>query len=229
MAASGPIDAPDSSLAITRADDGKTHALRVGDRFLLNLGDEFNWTVNVADPAVVQRVPNILVIRGAQGIYEAERVGETDLTATGTMNCPPGQPCPALAVLFRVHISVGPALGYSVAVPQLARDGVAEREFAVAGTVLAGPTCPVERIPPDPRCADRPVSGAQIVVLNGAGDSVGDVLSDADGRFTIMLPAGAYTLNPQPVRGLLGVAPPQEIVVNDADLEVTVRYDTGIR
>jgi hypothetical protein len=48
--------------------------------------------------------------------------------------------------------------------------------------VLAGPTCPVERIPPDPRCADRPVSGAEIIFVSDAGDSVGDALSDADNQ-----------------------------------------------
>jgi hypothetical protein len=222
-------DAPGPSVTITRADDGSTVALRVGDRFLLQLGEEFNWNVTISDPSVVKRVPNVLVVRGAQGIYEAERAGETDVTATGVLNCPPNQPCPQLAALFRVHMSVSTALKYRVLVSQLARDGVDSRGFVVVGTVVAGPTCPVERIPPDPRCADRPVSGAEMIFTDDGGNSVGDAVSDAGGKFLIVLPAGRYTLHPQPVRGLLGTAPPQVILVNGTEVEVTLRYDTGIR
>ena len=116
-----------------------------------------------------------------------------------------------------------------VTLSQLARDGGDARNFVVTGTVLAGPTCPVERIPPDPRCADRPVSGAEILFVKDAGESAGGALSDAQGRFSIVLPAGRYTLTPQPVRGLLGTAPPQVILLADADIRVTLRYDTGIR
>jgi len=229
VSASEPSEATSPSLVITRADDRKTIVLRVGDRFLLQLGEDFNWTVAVSDPSIVRRLPNVLVVRGAQGIYEAERVGETDVTATVALNCAPNQPCPQLAALFRLHIFVSTAFQYQVTLSLLARDGVDERSFVVMGRVLAGPTCPVEHIPPDPGCADRPVSGAEIVVTNDAGDLVADALSDADGRFSVLLPAGRYTLNPQPVPGLLGTAPPQMILINDADVEVTLRYDTGIR
>lgn len=228
LASEGP-EAPSPSVAITRADDGKTIVLRVGDRFLLHLAEEFNWIVAVSDASIVKRVAGGLVIRGAQGIYEAERAGEIDVTATGVLNCAPYQPCPALATVFRAHISVRSTLPYRVTLSQLARDGADASTFVVTGIVLAGPTCPVERIPPDPRCADRPVSGAEILFVNGAGDSVGDALSDADGRFSIALPAGRYTLTPQLVRGLLGTAAPQLVVITDADIEVTLRYDTGIR
>jgi len=105
----------------------------------------------------------------------------------------------------------------------------AKHDFVVTGTVSAGPTCPVERIPPDPSCADRPVSGAEIIFVNDAGVSVGRALSDAVGSLSISLPAGRYTLNPQPVRGLLGTAATQVILISNADVEVTLRYDTGIR
>jgi hypothetical protein len=105
----------------------------------------------------------------------------------------------------------------------------AKHDFVVTGTVSAGPTCPVERIPPDPNCADRPVSGAEIIFVNDGGNSVGSVSSDADGRFSISLPPGRYTLNPQPLPGLLGAAPTQTIVVSNADVAVKLRYDTGIR
>lgn len=111
------------ALTVTQADDGQTVALRVGDRFLLDLGDAFNWTPAVADQSIVRLVPGVLVIRGAQGVYEALRPGETDLTAVGTLNCPPGQPCPALAILFRVHLVVHGEFPNRLFVPGLAADG----------------------------------------------------------------------------------------------------------
>ncbi len=77
-------DEPRPSLPRQRRSNGRTLGLHVGDRFVLKLGEDFNWTPTVADQSVVQRVPGVLVVRGAQGIYEAERLGETDLTAVGT-------------------------------------------------------------------------------------------------------------------------------------------------
>lgn len=228
VSASEPAQAPGISRVITRADDGGTVLLRAGDHFRLQLGEEFNWKVDVSDPSIVRRISDVPVVRGSQGIYAAERVGETDVIATSSLNCAPDQPCPALAALFRVRIVVT-ALEYRVMLAQLARDATAERDFVVMGTVLAGPTCPVERIPPDPRCADRPVSGARIIFVDNAGDGAGHARSDAIGRFSIVLPAGTYTAIPQPVPGLLGTAPPQAVVVTGPGIEVTVHYDTGIR
>jgi hypothetical protein len=227
--AAKPAETPTTSLTITQADDGKTIVLGVGDRFLLALGDDFKWTVTISDPSIVRRIPTVLLVRGAQGIYEAERAGGADIEATGVLNCAPGQLCPQLAAIFHVHISVGPLLTHRVMLSQLASDGVVERGFVVTGTVLAGPTCPVERIPPDPRCADRAVSGAEITFVDGAGSSIAVASSDANGKFSIVLPAGRYTVIPPPVAGLLGTAPRQVILINDADIEVTLRYDTGIR
>ncbi len=225
--ASGPADAPQSSITVTRADDGGTVTLRVGDRFLLKLGDDFIWSATVSDQSVVRRVPNILVVHGAQGVYEALREGETDLNATGTPNCPPQQPCPQIAVAFHVHLVVK-GLDYRVVVPGLAADGAAGH-FAVRGTVLAGPTCPVEHIPPDPGCADRPVKGAEIIFRDATGAVVADVFSDASGAFSLSLPPGTYTMEPQRVGGLLGTAPEQTIVVGTGGLDLTIHYDTGIR
>jgi hypothetical protein len=100
----------------------------------------------------------------------------------------------------------------------------------VAGRVLAGPVCPVEISPPDPGCADRPVPGAVIVAGLPDGSAVASVTSDAEGRFSLSLPSGAYLLTPQPVAGLLGTASPVEVFVGpDATVHLDFVYDTGIR
>ncbi len=94
------------ALTVTMADDGKTIALAAGQRFLLSLGPDFEWTVTVDDPNVVARVVNITVVKGAQGVYEAKKAGATSLHATGIAVCPPGQVCPQIALAFRVQIAV---------------------------------------------------------------------------------------------------------------------------
>ncbi len=91
---------------VTTADNGRSITLGVGDRFLLKLGDQYEWSVTVGDPTIVSRVPNILVVKGAQGVYMANKAGETTLSATGTVICPPQQACPMLAVGFQLRIIV---------------------------------------------------------------------------------------------------------------------------
>ncbi len=99
----------------------------------------------------------------------------------------------------------------------------------VVGVVLAGPTCPVAQSPPDPACDDRPVAGAVLVITDVGGKEVRRVESSREGRFITRLPAGTYVLQPQPVDGLLGTAPPQEFVVESEPIELVIGYDTGIR
>jgi hypothetical protein len=102
---------------------------------------------------------------------------------------------------------------------------------SVVGTVLSGPTCPVEQEPPDPDCADRPVIGAVIVVMD-AGEEFTRVTTDEDGTFQIRLPIGTeYMLVPQTVEGLLGTPSATTVVLTAVNerVRVTFTYDTGIR
>jgi photosystem II stability/assembly factor-like uncharacterized protein len=96
-----------SSLAVTLADDGQTFTLHIGQRFLLDLGADYDWTVTVDDPAVVSRVVNVLTIRGSQGLYEAHQPGRTTLSATGDPICRQAQPpCGAPSRMFRLQVVV---------------------------------------------------------------------------------------------------------------------------
>jgi hypothetical protein len=101
----------------------------------------------------------------------------------------------------------------------------------VSGRVTAGPTCPVERFPPDPACAPRAVAGAVLVVTDDSGREVARATSDANGDFAIALSPGGYVLTPQPVAGIMGTAAPQPFTIASAGSSVTldVEYDTGIR
>lgn len=99
--------APGGQIVITRDDGRKTLNLNVGDRFLLNLGEGFTWEVTISDPAVLDRVKNITVIKGAQGVYEALRPGTVSLQATGDPLCRQSQPpCAAPSILFEITVVV---------------------------------------------------------------------------------------------------------------------------
>jgi hypothetical protein len=100
----------------------------------------------------------------------------------------------------------------------------------VRGTVTAGPTCPVEREPPDPACAERPVPGAVLVFSDLGGTEVARVTSATDGTFTVELAPGAYRVMAEPVEGLMGTPAPMDVMVEAGPpTELQVSYDTGIR
>jgi hypothetical protein len=102
----------------------------------------------------------------------------------------------------------------------------------VMGTVTAGPVCPVEKSPPDPQCAPRPVAGAVIVATNAAGDEVGRATSEADGSYLLAVgETGPIVITALPVQGLMGVPAPTSVQLDDPSgvLQLDLTYDTGIR
>lgn len=94
--------------SITLADNGTTLSMAVGQDFLLNLGgDTFEWTVDIDTQDVLSRVKNVMVIRGAQGIYEGVGRGNAVLTAQGDPRCRSSvPPCMMPSILFRITIVV---------------------------------------------------------------------------------------------------------------------------
>ncbi len=95
-----------AALVVTQADNGTTLHLAVGQQFLVDLGSTVDWSVTIADQGIVGRVPGILVIRGAQGIYAALVPGTTILTAIGSPVCSSGA-CPQFRIAFSITIVAG--------------------------------------------------------------------------------------------------------------------------
>lgn len=140
---------------------------------------------------------------------------------------------PAIALLAALLLeacnpgaSVGPTT--PSATPGPSTTGAA---YTIHGQAAAGPTCPVEQAPPASQCAARPVAGAVIVITSAAGREVARVTTDSSGAFTAPVPAGSYTITPQPVDGLMGVAPPVSVTIGPAGDPgpIAIEYDTGIR
>ena len=105
-AASTPIAPPAGG--VTLANNGETYILHPGERFLLNLGiDVYDWTVTINDQSVLSRVINVMVIRGAQGLYEAHQPGQVTLTADGDPFCRQAKPvCGMPSIAFKITLIV---------------------------------------------------------------------------------------------------------------------------
>ena len=93
------------NIFVTQQDNGKTVVLYKGEAFLLNLGD-MDWTLSISNPNIISRVKNIMVIRGAQGIYRTDNIGTTTLSAQGRPHCDTGQMCAQYIVNFSTTIVV---------------------------------------------------------------------------------------------------------------------------
>ena len=119
----------------------------------------------------------------------------------------------------------GPALPGGVPGPT---DGTGGGLIGIRGIATGGPVCPVSK-PNDPACADRPVVGATIHVIDATGTEVATLETDATGAFQVTLPPGRYRVVPDPVPGLMGTASPADVTVGSALAIVQLMYDTGIR
>lgn len=100
-------------------------------------------------------------------------------------------------------------------------------ESGVHGMVTMGPSCPVERTPPDPNCADRPAA-AMFSIDTPTGSHVADASSGADGKFSVALPPGTYVIHLRDSAAMPSMAP-QTFVVADGYAELSLQLDSGIR
>jgi hypothetical protein len=91
---------------VTAADNDATLHLSVGERFTLALGTGSQWTVKVADPAIVAPVTGATLAPGEQGMFVARARGTTILDAVGAPLCQPGAVCPMYRLAFAVTIEV---------------------------------------------------------------------------------------------------------------------------
>ncbi|MDO8562941.1 MAG: hypothetical protein Q7S25_03750 [Candidatus Limnocylindria bacterium] len=110
----------------------------------------------------------------------------------------------------------------------LAACGGAAPTGGIEGRVLAGPTCPVQRIPPDPGCADRPIAIA-LEVVSGSGSVVARTESGSDGVFRIAVAPGRYTVRSGAGRPLPALRPTPVEVPATGWVTLELQADTGIR
>lgn len=99
-------------------------------------------------------------------------------------------------------------------------------DSGIQGTVLLGPTCPVETI--EHPCPDRPIV-AEVIVSSTDGRKVAGVRSGDDGRFSVSVPPGDYVITVGELQGIRFAKPLSVRVPDGGFVEVTVSVDSGIR
>ena len=134
------------------------------------------------------------------------------------------------------------------AIPMMSRDGVKTAVVLIAvaiagacgsgqqaattmatselhGTISAGPSCPVEQI--GNPCPPVPVS-ARVEIRNASGRVVAATTSGGDGRYSVRVPAGVYTV--VVVTATMPSCPPKPVHVRaNAEVNADVTCDSGIR
>lgn len=123
----------------------------------------------------------------------------------------------------------GPGLPQEVVDELRTAAAAREQVVGIAGRATAGPTCPVEQ-PGDPSCGPRSVPFATLVIRDASGAEVARTETDDAGFFRVALAPGAYTVEAQPVEGLMGTPAPMPVSFGaGAEAWLDIAYDTGIR
>ncbi len=100
-------------------------------------------------------------------------------------------------------------------------------EGTISGTVTMGPTCPVERIPPDPNCAPRPYQ-TSIAVKQG-NKIIKTITSNQNGLFSTNLKIGSYELEAMGAPVFPRCSPTEVKVSLNQSIVANISCDTGIR
>jgi hypothetical protein len=98
----------------------------------------------------------------------------------------------------------------------------------ILGKVLISPTCPVERIPADPKCAPKGYA-TQISMKGETLALTMTTTSKADGSFISHLPAGKYTFTAGGKTLLPRCQSMEVTVTSNVTQQVTISCDSGIR
>ncbi len=106
--------------------------------------------------------------------------------------------------------------------------GTTVTDSGVRGTATIGPTCPVERMPPDPACADKPYAGS-FTIKTKSGTTVTTFSSAADGSFSVSLSPGTYEVNLSAGSVMPSMASQEFTVVAGAFTQLELSVDSGIR
>ena len=102
-----PVSMQTGGKIVTLEQNNQAISLKKGESFLLKLGETHDWRVDITNQTIVSRVMNVMVIKGAQGLYQAHNTGYTTLTAVGDPLCYREIPrCLAPSIIFRLDINV---------------------------------------------------------------------------------------------------------------------------
>ena len=219
------VSGPGFDASINNPHDGTRVCITVGERLLVELSSGSRtsapWqAIHTTRPGILRVVPLTLMFpRGMEGTnVQGVRVGSVDLTALRPvcLRMPSrGAACTAV-VLWQITVVVQ-------ASPAATKKPSGTGVF---GSVLAGPTCPVERVgqpcPPEPVIATVFAQGLD-------GKTVAATDTSENGHYALTLEPGTYRVlviktSPFPRCPIAAVTVPSGTAVH-----VDINCDTGIR
>ncbi len=233
-------------LGFSDADDGRSATIAVGQQLTVILHSSDFVFRNPSDPAVLRADGPPTVTPGGPSCVEGPgsgcgtvvatfvglASGEVELRADRAA-CSEPECAPADAHWrLSVHVGEPSAAPTTTTTTATATTATADLESEVRGTVVFSPTCPVERVPPDPACAPRP-GAATVELARLDGTVVARYPAGPDGIFNIRVAPGTYTvLASASLSGIGGgcQADPAEVTTGPGEsTTITVTCDTGIR
>lgn len=98
----------------------------------------------------------------------------------------------------------------------------------INGYVHMGPTCPVQRMPPDPNCDDRPYANVEVAAVNSVGKQYTGQTNSL-GKFSLSVPSGTYTVKTISANPFPRCPEQQTDVTSNKFTSIDIACDTGIR
>jgi len=103
-------------------------------------------------------------------------------------------------------------------------------DSGVEGIVTIGPTCPVQRIPDDGTCADKPYKTTLVLASKLPGRGTGIMIkTDDKGYFSATLAPGSYTISAPLGNALPRFNPVSFEVLPHKRVSLNLQFDSGIR
>ena len=99
----------------------------------------------------------------------------------------------------------------------------------LAGTVMRGPTCPVQTV--GVPCPPEPASRVMLVILTPTGQEIRSILTNDKGRYSVSLPPGTYRVESGPLGGIEFTRdlPATVSIAEGRETRLDIHIDTGIR
>ena len=96
---------------------------------------------------------------------------------------------------------------------------------------MLGPMCPVERIPPDPKCADKPYKTDLVATSSDGKQIFQQFSSGANGKFSVNLAPGEYLIESSDTATIFSHCSSGGTikVIANQYTDIILRCDTGIR
>lgn len=136
----------------------------------------------------------------------------------------------AMALAGCASITGGGSGGAETITPGAETPGTSTTQGTLAGDVVAGPTCPVERAE-DP-CPPKAVPNREVQALSPNNAVAATATTDTKGHFSVPLAPGVYRVIVPIKQGQIGMRQLQTVTATITAGQVTtvkIELDTGIR